>query len=161
MGIEIERKFLTAGDEWRESAQGILYRQGYLNSAAGRTVRIRAVGEDRAFLTIKGMGSGWARPEFEYEIPRADCDFMLAHLAEQPLIEKIRYKIPFGGFVWEIDEFCGVNAGLVIAEIELASEEEKFPRPAWLGREVTGDARYHNSSLIKNPYKNWRQQSRT
>lgn len=156
MGKEIERKFLVNGDGWRGLAKGLFYRQGYLSSVKNRIVRVRAIGDDRAWLTVKGPATGIARDEFEYEIPRADADYMLDALAEKPLIEKMRYKIPCGGFVWEIDEFAGDNTGLVLAEIELRSEDQNFPRPAWLGREVSGDPRYFNSSLIKNPYKNWR-----
>ena len=157
MGKEIERKFLVEGDGWRGSANGLFYRQGYLNSAKDRIVRVRAIGADRAYLTVKGPASGAVRDEFEYEIPRADADYMLDGLAEKPLIEKTRFKIPCGDFIWEIDEFAGDNAGLVLAEIELQSEGQSFPKPSWLGLEVTGDPRYFNSSLIKNPFKNWRQ----
>lgn len=155
MGKEIERKFLVNGDGWRGLAKGQFYRQGYLSSAKNRIVRVRAIGDAKAYLTIKGETTGAARDEFEYEIPRADADYMLNELAEKPLIEKTRFKIPFGDFIWEIDEFAGDNAGLLLAEIELRSEGQSFPKPAWVGREVTGDPRYFNSSLIKNPYKNW------
>lgn len=154
MGKEIERKFLVIGEAWRELAQGTLYRQGYLNSAKERTVRVRTVG-DRAFLTIKGLTVGASRVEYEYEIPFEDGNFLLDNLAEKPIIEKKRYRIPQGKFVWEIDEFFGENQGLIVAEIELESEDEAFDRPEWAGQEVTGDPRYFNSNLIRHPYTRW------
>ncbi len=155
MAKEIERKFLVRGEGWRSLAKGTLYRQGYLNSAKERTVRIRTAG-DAAFITVKGLSVGATRSEFEYEIPVDDARAMLDVLAEKPLIEKRRYKIPAGSLTWEIDEFLGDNAGLIVAEIELASETQEFEKPAWLGEEVTGDPRYFNSNLIKNPFKRWK-----
>ena len=110
MSKEIERKFLVNGNAWRTLAQGVLYRQGYLSSAKERTVRVRTAGE-KGFLTVKGITNGVTRSEFEYEIPFADADKMLSGLAEKPLIEKRRFKIPAGSLVWEIDEFLGENAG--------------------------------------------------
>ncbi|MGE4311519.1 CYTH domain-containing protein [Desulfovibrio sp.] len=154
MGKEIERKFLLKGDAWRDLAQGTMYRQGYLNSAKERTVRVRTVG-DKAFLTIKGITVGATRAEYEYEIPFADCNALLDNLAEKPLIEKKRYKIKQGEFVWEIDEFFGDNKGLIVAEVELTSEDQAFPKPEWVGEEVTGDPRYFNSNLIKHPFTKW------
>lgn len=154
MGKEIERKFLVIGEAWRGLAQGTLYRQGYLNSAKERTVRVRTVG-DRAFLTIKGLTVGASRVEYEYEIPFEYGNFLLDNLAEKPIIEKKRYRIPQGKFVWEIDEFFGENQGLIVAEIELESEDEAFDRPEWAGQEVTGDPRYFNSNLIRHPYTRW------
>jgi adenylate cyclase len=154
MGKEIERKFLIRGDAWRSQAKGMFYRQGYLNSAKERTVRIRTI-DDKAFLTIKGLTVGATRSEYEYEIPPADCNAMLDVLAEKPLIEKKRYKVPFEGLTWEIDEFFGDNAGLIVAEVELNSEAQAFKRPEWVGAEVTTDPRYFNSNLIKHPYTRW------
>jgi len=154
MGKEIERKFLITGDSWRSLAKGTHYRQGYLNSAKERTVRIRTI-DNKAFLTVKGITVGATRSEYEYEIPLADCTAMLDALAERPIIEKKRYKIPHGGLTWEVDEFFGDNAGLVVAEVELASEDQTFERPGWIGQEVTGDPRYFNSNLIKHPYTAW------
>lgn len=154
MGKEIERKFLINGDAWRMLAEGTMYRQGYLNSAKERTVRVRTVGE-KAFLTIKGITVGATRAEYEYEIPFDDCNALLDNLAEKPLIEKKRYKIKQGEFTWEIDEFFGENQGLIVAEIELTSEDQKFDKPAWIGEEVTGDPRYFNSNLIKTPFTRW------
>jgi CYTH domain-containing protein len=152
MAKEIERKFLVKDDTWR-NAKGIKFRQGYLSSVKERTVRIRTR-EDKGYLTIKGIAVGATRMEFEYEIPREDADILL-DLCEQPLIEKNRYTIEQGGFIWEVDEFFGENLGLIVAEIELQSEDQEFPRPVWVGEEVTEDPRYFNSNLIKNPYTAW------
>lgn len=154
MGKEIERKFLLKGDAWRALARGTAYRQGYLNSAKERTVRIRTVG-DKAFLTIKGITVGNTRAEYEYPIPFDECNAMLDSLAEKPIIEKNRYKIPVGDLTWEIDEFFGENQGLIVAEVELTSEEQTFDKPAWVGDEVSGDPRYFNSNLIKHPFTRW------
>jgi adenylate cyclase len=127
----------------------------YLNSAKERTVRVRTA-EDKAFLTIKGLTLGATRAEYEYAIPFDEGKAMLDALAEKPLIEKKRYKIPAGDLTWEIDEFLGENAGLIVAEVELTSEHQAFDRPAWLGDEVTGDTRYYNANLIKKPFTRWR-----
>lgn len=155
MAKEIERKFLVKGDAWRSLAEGVSYRQGYLNSQKERTVRIRTVGE-KAYLTVKGPPRGVTRTEFEYEIPYEDCLAMLEELAEKPIIEKKRYRIPAGSYVWEVDEFFGVNEGLILAEIELPSEDAVFEKPDWIGEEVSGDPRYFNSSLVANPYSVWK-----
>lgn len=154
MGKEIEKKFLIKGDSWRDQAQGILYRQGYLNSDKERTVRVRTVGE-KAFLTIKGITVGATRTEYEYEIPLADGNALLDNLAEKPLIEKKRYKIRQGEFTWDIDEFFGENKGLIVAEIELISEDQTFDTPDWIGVEVTGDPHYFNANLSKHPFSKW------
>lgn len=153
MAREIERKFLVKGSGWRR-AGAVRLRQGYLSSARGRTVRVRTVGDHHAYLTIKGIAVGATRPEFEYEIPFEDARELLT-LCETPLIEKDRYRVEEGGVVWEIDEFLGENTGLIIAEVELESEDQPFPRPDWVGGEVTGDPRYFNSNLIKKPYTKW------
>lgn len=155
MAKEIERKFLVIGDKWRELAKGTHYRQGYLNSIKERTVRIRTI-DDKAYLTVKGPTVGVTRMEFEYEIPYNDCVEMLDNLAEKPIIEKSRYKIKSGDLVWEIDEFFGVNEGLIVAEVELNSEEQKFEKPEWIGEEISGDPRYFNSNLVNNPYTTWK-----
>jgi adenylate cyclase len=154
MGKEIERKFLVNGGVWRSLAKGTAYRQGYLNSVKERTVRIRTI-DAKAFLTIKGLTVGATRSEYEYEIPVADCNAMLDTLAEKPIIEKKRYKVPFEGLTWEIDEFFGENAGLIVAEVELETEGQAFRKPEWVGEEVTADPRYFNSNLIKHPYTKW------
>jgi CYTH domain-containing protein len=153
MAIEIERKFLVKQDDWRKGL-GTLYRQGYLNSDENRNVRVRVI-DDRGYLTVKGISQGATRIEYEYEIPKAEADAMLENLCEKPLITKKRYKIEFKGFVWEVDEFLGENQGLIIAEIELVSEEQVFIKPEWIGEEVTGDPKYFNSNLICRPYSKW------
>jgi CYTH domain-containing protein len=152
MAREIERKFLVKEGSWRNE-KGTQYRQGYLNSVKERVVRVRTI-NDKGYLTIKGLTVGASRLEFEYEIPRPDADLLL-DICEKPLIEKTRYKVVEGEFVWEIDEFFGENQGLIVAEVELESEDQDFPRPVWVGEEVTGDPRYFNSNLIKNPYALW------
>ncbi|TCS38590.1 adenylate cyclase [Paucimonas lemoignei] len=154
MGIEIERKFLVNGNAWKAAANSVLYRQGYLSTDKARTVRVRIAG-DRAFMTIKGMGSGIARPEFEYEIPLEDAAAMLDDLCLKPLIEKHRYIVEYKGLRWEVDEFFGENRGLVVAEVELDSADQVVELPDWVGSEVTGDARYYNSSLIAHPFNQW------
>ena len=154
MAQEIERKFLVKGDAWRALAKGATYRQGYLNSAKERTVRVRTAG-DKAFLTIKGLTVGATRSEYEYEIPFDDGQAILETLAEKPLIEKKRYKIRAQDLTWEIDEFLGDNKGLIVAEVELASEGQRFEEPSWLGEEVTGDPRYYNANLVSNPFTRW------
>lgn len=153
MGKEIERKFLVSGDQWRSLAEGTLYRQGYLNSAKERVVRVRTMGP-KAALTVKGLTTGATRLEFEFEISFEEAGQML-DLCEQPLIEKTRYKIPHAGLIWEIDEFHGVNEGLIVAECELESEEQAIEKPGWVGEEVSGDPRYFNSNLIANPFSTW------
>lgn len=152
MGIEIERKFLVVGDAWR-NAPAVFYSQGYLSRDKARTVRIRIAG-DEAFLTIKGVSVGASRAEFEYPIPAWDARELLA-MCEQPLIEKNRYKILHEGFIWEVDEFLGENRGLIVAEIELPAEDTDFTLPAWVGEEVTSDARYFNSNLSITPFSRW------
>jgi len=156
MGQEIERKFLVVGEAWRAGARGERFRQGYLSSTKERTVRVRVHG-DSAALTIKGPPEGLSRAEFEYVIPRADAEALLDTLCERPLIEKTRWFVDFGGLTWEIDEFAGENAGLVVAEVELESEDQPIDLPPWTGAEVTHDARYQNASLVRYPYSLWRQ----
>lgn len=155
MGVEIERKFLVVGDAWRTLGESTLLRQGYLSVDAIRTVRVRIDGE-RAFLTIKGKSVGASRGEWEYPIPVLDAAELLDTLCQQPLVEKVRHRIASGAHTWEVDEFLGANAGLVVAEIELGSEDETFEKPDWIGREVTGDTRYFNSQLISHPYSQWK-----
>ena len=155
MAQEIERKFLVAGDSWRALAVGQPYCQGYIATAhIGQSVRIRTVG-NQGYLTIKGPVRGLSRAEFEYKIPVEDAQEMLETLCPHPLIEKTRYRLPVDDVVWEIDEFFGENAGLVVAEVELSSEDQQIVLPAWVGQEVTGEARYYNASLAKDPYSQW------
>jgi adenylate cyclase len=153
VGVEIERKFLLAGDGWRALGQPVLLRQGYLSSDPARVVRVRLEG-DQAWMTIKGRSVGATRGEWEYPIPPADANELL-QLCEQPIVEKFRRRIEFAGNVWEVDEFVGANQGLVVAEIELGSEHQQFERPEWIGAEVTDDRRYFNSALVRNPYSSW------
>jgi CYTH domain-containing protein len=154
MAKEIERKFLVKDDSWRNSGPGKPYRQGYLCTAKERTVRVRTAG-DKGFITVKGVSSGAARSEYEYEIPLADANEILDHLTERPLIEKTRYRIPYNGVVWEVDEFGGENRGLVLAEVELKDEHQEFSRPPWIGREVTDDPRFYNVNLVSHPFSKW------
>lgn len=154
MGVEIERKFLVCGDAWRDLAAPLLLRQGYLSSHPERVVRVRIEGE-AAMMTVKGRSVGASRGEWEYPIPLADAEELLTRLCEQPLVEKYRRRIAFGGLIWEVDEFLGANAGLVVAEVELSSEEQVFDKPDWVGAEVSDDARYFNSNLIRHPYTQW------
>ena len=154
MAQEIERKFLVVGDAWRALAAETSYRQGYLATAKGRTVRVRRAGE-KAYLTVKGPSAGASRAEFEYEIPTGDADAMLETLCVRPLIEKTRRKIPFEGLVWDVDEFAGDNEGLVVAEVELTEEGQEVSLPDWVGEEVTHDPRYFNANLVAHPYKDW------
>jgi adenylate cyclase len=154
MGVEIERKFLLRGEAWRQLGQPVLLRQGYLCSDPARTVRVRIEGA-AGTITVKGKNSGATRAEWEYPIPLADAAELLDTLCERPLIEKYRRRIVHGEHTWEVDEFLGENAGLAVAEIELASEDAVFDKPDWVGAEVTGEARYYNSSLIRTPFSLW------
>jgi adenylate cyclase len=154
MGTEIERKFLVEADDWRQGSRGRRVRQGYLSADPGRSVRIRMVG-DSAWLTIKGGTTGYSRVEFEYPIPTQDALHLLDELCIRPVIDKTRHEVNYGGHRWEIDEFHGANEGLVIAEIELAAEDEHFERPHWLGAEVSDDPRYYNVNLARHPFSRW------
>lgn len=154
MAQEIERKFLVVGDGWRRLGDSAEFRQGYLSTVKERTVRVRTVGE-QAFLTVKGITVGATRTEFEYEIPAGDARVMLDELCEQPIIEKTRHTVDWHGMTWEIDEFSGVNEGLIVAEVELDSADQEFPHPDWVGEEVTADPRYFNANLIARPYSTW------
>ncbi|MDX9929096.1 MAG: CYTH domain-containing protein [Bacteroidales bacterium] len=156
MAQEIERKFLVKGDFKCESTRATRITQGYLSLVPERTVRVRIKG-DKGFLTIKGISnvSGVTRYEWEQEIPVSEADELLK-ICEPGLIDKTRYEVKKGKHVFEVDEFHGENEGLILAEVELSSEEEPFDRPGWIGEEVTGDSRYFNSALISNPYRSWK-----
>jgi len=156
MGIEIERKFLVKGNAWRRLVTGKHYRQGYLTSDKDRAVRVRTIGET-GYLTIKGISIGASRCEYEYEIPLNDANEMLDNLCLQPLIKKTRYKIPFEGLVWDVDEFGGANQGLIVAEVELETEDQFFVKPDWIGEQVTDDPRYYNANLIAHPFSMWKE----
>lgn len=156
MSLEIERKFLVRDMSVLAGVPGIAFRQGYLSTEPERSVRVRRSG-DLAFVTIKGISgpSGASRAEFEYPIPARDADAMLDELALRPLIEKTRYRVEAGGRVWEIDVFTGANEGLVVAEVELPTEDAAVMVPAWAGAEVTGNPRYYNANLVAHPYRDW------
>lgn len=155
MGKEIERKFLVTDSSWKRNVQAEKCRQGYICLGSGNTVRVRVI-NDKGYLTVKGGGSGITRNEFEYPIPVADAEEMLEILCEKPLIEKNRFRIKHESMVWEVDEFFGENSGLVVAEIELQREDQMFSLPGWVGSEVTGDPRFYNVALVKNPYSGWK-----
>ena len=156
MAQEIERKFLVKGEFKSEAFKATRIIQGYLSSVPERTVRVRVKGE-KGYITIKGIGnnSGASRFEWEKEIPVEEVKELL-ELCEPGIIDKTRYLVKAGEYTFEVDEFYGENEGLTMAEIELPDENVAFERPVWLGDEVTGDSRYYNSMLMKNPYKNWK-----
>ena len=154
MGVEIERKFLVIDDGWREAAgTGTTIHQGYLATTPERTVRVR-VADDGAWLTIKGASRGAVRAEFEYPIPRDEAAHLLS-LSETSIVEKIRFRVAHAGRTWEVDVFGGENAGLVLAEIELESEDAAVELPRWVGQEVTGRPEFSNSQLAQHPFTRW------
>lgn len=158
MALEIERKFLVINDAWRARAtESQRLRQGYLTASGdgGRaSVRVRVDGR-QGFLNIKSVTLGIHRHEFEYVIPLDEANEMLDTLTTGPIIDKTRHRVPHGQHVWEVDEFHGENAGLIVAEIELASVDEPFELPDWVGADVSDDPRYYNVSLVQNPYSRW------
>lgn len=154
MAKEIERKFLIKRELWQPQSQGVEIRQGYLSLDPERTVRVRTKGA-KGYLTIKGKNQGISRTELEYEIPYEEACQMLEELCLRPLVEKTRYLEQHGQQLWEIDIFAGDNEGLAVAEAELPSEDTALALPIWIDREVSGEARYYNSNLIRLPYKNW------
>ncbi len=156
MAQEIEKKFLVDGDFKSAAFKATRITQGYLSSVPERTVRVRVKG-DKGFITVKGIGneSGASRFEWEKEIPVEDVKALL-QICEPGVIDKTRYLVKAGEHTFEVDEFYGDNEGLTVAEVELSDENEAFDKPSWLGKEVTGDAKYYNSMLMKNPYKNWK-----
>lgn len=160
MGTEIERKFLLKDASWKDAVREIhALRQGYFPSASGVTTRIR-VADEKAFLTIKGPATNISRPEFEYEIPRIDAEMMLLMFCGGCEVVKHRSILEYEGYRWEIDEFHGENEGLVVAEIELESQDEPFPVPPWLGLEVSYEPRYRNSRLLRHPFSKWSEEER-
>ncbi len=154
MAVEIERKFLVTGDDWRQDACGVRFRQGYLSTDPERTLRVRLEGE-QGRLTIKGQTVGISRSEYEYEIPADEAAELLDNLCLQPLVEKTRYRVEYAGRIWEIDEFYGPNAGLILAEIELETADAEFDIPEWVGQEVSDDPRYYNANLARQPFSTW------
>jgi len=155
MGQEIERKYLVDTDKWQqlEKPHGELYRQGYLLTDPTKTIRVRQT-NDKGYLTVKGLTVGASRLEYEYEIPFDEAGELLDNFSVAELC-KTRYKITADDKTWEVDEFLGDNKGLIVAEIELGSEDERFVIPAWVGEEVTGQTKYYNSNLTTEPFKNW------
>lgn len=153
MAMEIERRFLVKGDHWRTLGNPCEYHQGYLSVEPDRVVRVRIVG-DQAWLTLKAKVTDVSRHEFEYSIPKEDALTILDTMCPMQ-VKKQRTTISHAGHVWEVDEFFGANAGLVLAEIELPSEDTCFDRPDWLGREITSDGRFTNAHLAHNPYSSW------
>lgn len=158
MALEIERKFLVEGTSWREADPGSRYLQGYLCFGPPVSVRIR-IAEGKARLTVKRPAGGISRDEFEYEIPIEDGEALLSS-AQGTVIEKTRYKIPYAGHTWEVDEFHGANQGLLVAEIELDHPDSGFDCPPWVGKEVTSEARYLNACLARHPYTKWLRKTR-
>jgi len=155
MGIEIERKFLVDKNKLPPLKNGQLISQGYIQTVDHTAVRARIKG-DKGYLTIKGKGSSMTRPEYEYEIPLEEAREIIQNLCTGQSIEKTRYIYQLANHVWEIDVFSGDNAGLIIAEVELSSEEEKVDLPDWVQEEITGQARFYNMQLVKRPYKHWK-----
>ncbi len=155
MALEVEHKFLLANDDWRaEIDHSVHYKQGYLSSSPMSSVRVR-ISDSHAWLNIKSATIGTHRQEFEYEIPLVDANAILDALCHKPLIEKMRHFVPRGEHIWEIDEFMGDNAGLIVAEIELSQIGDYFAKPSWIGMEVTDDLRYYNNNLSKYPFIDW------
>ena len=155
MGLEIERKFLVTGDDWRKGAKRSRLSQGYLLAEKGKSARVR-LEDGRGTITIKGPSRAAGRAEYEYAIPARDARELLRDLCEKPLIEKTRHRVRFGGLVWEVDEFAGANRGLIVAEVELRRAGQKVALPPWAGKEVTGDPRYLNANLFQKPFRRWR-----
>ncbi len=155
MGVEIERKFLVDKEQWNQTPRPLstYFRQGYILSEANKTIRVR-VTPDEAFITIKGGTHGLSRLEYEYTIPAIDGEELLDNFAVSELVKR-RYCIEVAGKIWEVDEFLGTNKGLLVAEIELESEDEKFILPPWVTTEVSGDERYYNSNLAVTPFSKW------
>lgn len=154
MAIEIERKFLVVNDNYK-TGEPHQIAQGYICSDHDRVVRVR-IFDDQAFITIKNSTIGFSRNEYEYSIPVRDARELLQNTCIQPVIYKTRYVLKYNGFTWEVDEFHDLNEGLVVAEIELESENTEFDLPDFVGKEVTGNTRYYNALLFKNPYINWK-----
>jgi adenylate cyclase len=159
MASEIERKFLLRDDGWqRDAGPGVRIRQGYIVASEAASVRVRISG-NQAWVNIKGATVGVSRAEFEYPVPLADAEQILEDLCIRPLIEKTRHLMDYAGHRWEIDVFEGENHGLMVAEIELDSENERFEKPPWVGEEVSMDPRYYNASLAKRPFRMWKDEA--
>ncbi|NCJ07007.1 CYTH domain-containing protein [Synechococcales cyanobacterium C] len=159
MSIEIERKFLVTGQGWRSDHQGTSYLQGYLGLSSHCTVRVRIAG-GCAWLTLKGKSQGISRSEYEYGIPIGEAQEILSTLCPGWIVEKTRYRVPWGGLIWEVDEFQGRNQGLLLAEVELSDPDQSVSLPDWVGMEVSQDRRYYNSYLAQHPYQTWTAEDR-
>jgi len=155
MAMEIERKFLVRDDSYKLDSKPVFYRQGYISTSLENVVRVRVAG-DKAYLTVKSLVSHKSRLEFEYEIPIADAGEILEKICRKPIIEKNRYEIKIGTDIWVVDEYFGENRGLIVAEIELRSEDQEITIPEWVGDEVTGDPRYLNANLAVHPFIYWK-----
>ncbi|MCU7853785.1 MAG: CYTH domain-containing protein [Candidatus Thiodiazotropha sp. (ex Monitilora ramsayi)] len=156
MGLEIERKFLVINEQWKSHVESeSRLKQGYLATQSNATIRVR-ISEKQAMLNIKGATSGIRRSEYEYEIPLQDAQEILDNLTEDSIIDKVRYQVRCDDHIWDLDVFHGDNAGLIVAEIELSTEDENFRVPEWAGLEVSGDVKYYNASLVRKPYKYWK-----
>lgn len=155
MPTEIERKYLVISEAWRSAAgRGRGIRQAYLAETDRAAIRVRVLDDGRASLTIKSARPGLSRAEYEYPLPSSDARELI-ELKQGSVVEKTRFPVPHAGHAWEVDVYSGENEGLVVAEIELDNEEEAFDRPPWLGREVTGEARYYAARLAQNPFRSW------
>lgn len=159
MGTEIERKFLVRNDGWKGLGRPVMVRQGYLCTDRGKVVRVRTTG-GKGFLSVKGAGTGITRPEYEYRIPLEDAQEMIDAFCGGLVVEKRRHLVEHQGLTWEIDEFLGANQGLVLAELELESEDQVFGKPHWVGKEVSQDPRYLNANLARRPYREWGSEAR-
>lgn len=153
--VEIERKFLVSNNLWRKGAKGIVFKQGYLSTISLRTVRVRLEGKFGK-LTIKGKKTGIAGAELEYDISSKDAKYLLDNICIQPIIYKKRFRIPFENLIWEVDVFEGENKGLILAEVELKSINQKIKLPNWIGKDVTHDRRFRNANLVTNPFSRWK-----
>ena len=154
MATEIERKFKVKSDEYKKIGKPLNCKQGYFDTQNEPLVRVRIMGE-KAYLTLKGKNDGIRRLEFEYEIPVLDAEELLSNFCSTTLIEKNRYILSIEEKIWEVDEFLGENFGLVIAEVELLSENDNFNKPSWIGQEVSHDTKYYNYKLVEHPYSKW------
>jgi len=156
MAIEIEHKFLLKNNDWRKQvARSIKYKQGYLSAQPTCSIRVR-ISDTQAWLNIKSATIGSHRNEYEYEIPLLDANEILSTLCAKPIIEKTRHFVVDDNNTWEIDEFSGVNQGLIVAELEISEIGKVFTKPSWLGLEVTDDLRYYNNNLARYPYTEWK-----
>ena len=154
MPREFDRKFLVRSDAWKQGEKPIRITEGYLSRTNERVVRVRLAG-GKGSIAVKGRAQGPRRKEFEYDIPPAHAAEMLDQICERPLLDKLRHRISVAGITWEIDEFLGENAGLVIAEVQLARNGQPIALPDWVGAEITDDPRYYNNQLVSRPYSTW------